>query len=233
MSQLVFALPRTAAYGRADFLASASNAAALGWLERWPDWPALALVVHGPPGSGKTHLAHLWVERAAAQIYLGRTLAESDCGAILGQRQPAVAVDDADRAATTALLHVFNAVAETGGSLLLTAHRPPGVWRPALADLDSRLRAVLAVGIELPDDSLLGAVLAKHFADRQVIVAPAVIDYLVGHMERSFAAAATLAAALDDAALRRGGAVTARLAAGVLAEAARQSSSSGNADGVT
>jgi chromosomal replication initiation ATPase DnaA len=233
MTQLVFELPRSAAYGRADFFTSASNAAALGWAERWPAWPASALVVHGPSGAGKTHLAYLWAERAAAKVHLGTTLAEADCGAILEQPQLAIAVDDADRAADTALLHVFNAVAETGGSLLLTAGQPPGVWRPALADLDSRLRAIPAVGIERPDDSLLGAVLAKHFADRQVIVAPMVIDYLVRHMERSFAAAAALAAALDEAALRRGGSVTTRLAARILAELANQSSSSGNADGVT
>lgn len=233
MSQLVFELSRTAAYGRADFFASASNAAALGWVERWPEWPAPALVLHGPSGAGKTHLAHLWAERAAAPVLAGAALAESDCARILAQRPPAIAVDDADRAADTALLHVANAVAETGGSLLLIARQPPGVWRPALADLNSRLRAMPAVAIELPDDSLLGAILAKHFADRQLIVAPAVIEYLVRHMERSFAAAAALAAALDEAALRRGGPVTIRLAAEILAETADQSSSSGSADGVT
>jgi chromosomal replication initiation ATPase DnaA len=231
MTQLVFDLAGATAYGRADFVASPSNSAALGWIDRWPAWPTPVLVVHGPRGSGKTHLAHLWCEHAGAELRAGAALTEADIAAVLSQRQPAIAVDDADRAADRALLHVFNVVVETRGSLLLIARHPPRVWHPALADLDSRLCAATAVGVELPDDALLAAVLTKHFADRQVRVAPAVVAYLVRRMERSLAAAAEIATALDYAALRRGGGVTVPLAAQILAEAAGQSSSSsGSAD---
>jgi chromosomal replication initiation ATPase DnaA len=234
MTQLVFDLAGAAACGRADFITSPSNAAALGWVERWPAWPASVLVVHGPEGSGKTHLAHLWCERAGAKLHLGAALAEADIAAVLSQRQPTVAVDNADRAANQTLLHVFNAVVETRGSLFLTARHPPGVWHPALADLASRLRTAAVVGIELPGDSLLAAVLAKHFADRQVRVTPAVVVYLVRHMERSLAAAGEIVAALDRAALRRGGRVNTRLAAEILTGGAgHSSSSSGSAESGT
>ncbi len=225
-TQMAFELAAPVGYTRADFFAAAGNAAALGWVERWPAWPGPVLVVHGPPGAGKTHLAHLWRDRANAGLFAGAALTAIDLGAILGQRQPRLVIDDAEDAADAALLHVFNAVVASEGWLLLTARKPPPLWRPRLADLDSRLRAVSAVGIELPDDRLLGAVLAKHFADRQLRVAPAVIDYLLRHMERSLAAAAIVAAALDRAALRAGGAVTARLAAKVLGDVAAQSSQS-------
>ena len=94
----------------------------------------------------------------------------------------------------------------------------PGAWQVRLPDLDSRLRAALSVGIGLPDDGLLGAVLAKHFADRQVRVGSEVIAYLVGHMERSLAAAGEIAAALDQLALSRGTAITVPLARRLLAE---------------
>jgi chromosomal replication initiation ATPase DnaA len=212
VSQLTFQLAGEAAFGRPDFVVSGSNAASLAWLDRWPDWPAPALLLHGPQGSGKTHLARLWCGRASAVLVSGDSLDETGVQRLLDQRDYRIAVDDADRAGEGPLLHLFNTCREGGGSLLLTARAPPGLWRVRLPDLSSRLRAAFAIGIGLPDDALLGAVLVKHFADRQVRVAPEVIAYLVGHMERSLAAAAEVAATLDQLALSRGGAITVPLA---------------------
>jgi chromosomal replication initiation ATPase DnaA len=74
------------------------------------------------------------------------------------------------------------------------------------------------VGIAPPDDALLAAVLVKHFADRQLRVAPEVFSYLVARMERSFAAAAAIAARLDRLALETRRPVTVKLAREVLTE---------------
>jgi len=54
MTQLTFDLPRRIGLSRTDFLISDSNAAAIGWIDRWPDWPSRALALHGPAGCGKT-----------------------------------------------------------------------------------------------------------------------------------------------------------------------------------
>ena len=199
MTQFALDLPFDAALGRADFLKSDCNAAALAKIERWPGWPAPALVLHGPSGSGKSHLAQLWRERSGGALIAGDKLAERDPSglAIL----PGVVVDDADRASEQALLHLFNCCQESGASLLIVAREAPAAWPIALPDLASRLRAAEAVGIGLPDDALLAAILVKHFADRQLRVEPEIVAYLVPRMERSFAAAAALAARLDRLAL--------------------------------
>jgi chromosomal replication initiation ATPase DnaA len=217
MKQLVFDLPWGQAFGRGDFFVSDSNAAAVRWIERWPEWPSPVLVLYGPRGAGKTHLAHLWCKRAAAILVEGATLDEAGLAQIIQRRSPRIAVDAADRAPEALLLHLYNAALEAGGSLLVNARQAQGAWRPALADLGSRLRAAPAAEIEPPDDPLLGAVLAKHFADRQVRVAREVVAYLVSRMERSLAAAGEIAAALDRAALSRSGAITIPLANRVLA----------------
>ena len=115
----------------------------------------------------------------------------------------------------------------------MAARQPPASWTIALPDLDSRLRGVLAIGIGLPDDALLGAVLVKHFADRQLHVAPEVIAYLLTHMERSFGAAAEMAARLDVVSLRERRAITVALARQLVSEAAVHSSSSARDSGVT
>src|SRR5260370_6866593 len=75
MRQLAIDLPHRPAFGRADFLVSECNAAALDWIERWPDWQAPAqspgLVLHGPARSGKSHLAHLWRSRSGGVLIAG------------------------------------------------------------------------------------------------------------------------------------------------------------------
>ncbi len=222
MTQLAFDLTGGEAFGRADFFVSDANAAALGWVDRWPQWPSPVLVLHGARGAGKTHLAHLWRQRAAAILVAGESLDHAHVDGIIAGSGTNFVVDDAEHAPETALLHLFNACLEAGGNLLLTSRQAAGSWRPALADLGSRLCAAPSVGIGGPDDALLAAVLAKHFADRQIRVASEVITYLVCHMERSFHAAGEISAALDHAALSGNRAITTRLANQVLAARANQ-----------
>ncbi len=223
--QLTFDLPRRISLSRSDFLISASNAAAVGWIDRWPDWPSPALALYGPSGCGKTHLAHLWCAQSSGVILPGETLNEEVVDRLVSEHRHRVAIDDADRASERALLHLYNSCSENRGDVLLAARHPPASWTFALPDLGSRLRAVLAIGIGPPDDALLGAVLIKHFADRQLRVAPEVVLYLVRHMERSFAAAADTAARLDSVSLSDRRAITVRLARRVLTEAGAHSSS--------
>jgi chromosomal replication initiation ATPase DnaA len=216
MLQLTFELPRRTAFGRADFLVSACNASAVGWIDRWPDWPGGAVLIQGEAGCGKTHLVHLWCERASAVSISGEDLDDEMVARLLNQGQHRIAIDGADRAAQRHLLHLYNWCLESGGSVLITACRRPAFWA-TLPDLGSRLRAALSTEIGPPDDALLAAVLVKHFADRQVRVAPEVVLFLVAQIERSFAAAAAVAELLDAVSLRDGRAITVPLVREVLA----------------
>jgi chromosomal replication initiation ATPase DnaA len=217
VEQLTFDLPCRAALGRADFFVSASNAAAVGWIDRWPDWPTGALLIHGADGCGKTHLAQLWCITASAEIVPGTTLDEERLKLLIDEGRHNVAVDNADRACEHALLHLYNWCLQSAGSVLMTALRPPASWPTALPDLHSRLHAALPVEIGLPDDPLLTAILIKHFADRQLSVDPAVVLYLVSRIERSFAAVAEMAERLDAVSLRDGRAITVPMARELLA----------------
>lgn len=216
--------------GAEDFLVADSNAAAVAWLDRWPDWPAPALVLHGPPGSGKTHLTQVWRHRSNAVTADAATLADADPLALISARG-AVAIDDAEAVCggegekgegERILFHLYNLAREQGGHLLLTARRPPSRWPILLPDLASRLRAAPAAAVAEPDDGLLGAVLVKLFADRQVRVGVEVVAYLLPRIERSFAAARRVVAALDAASLARRGPITVPLARAVLDELERQ-----------
>ncbi len=219
-AQLPLALDVRPALGREDFLVAPSNHAAVAWIDRWPDWPRSgptpAMVLCGPAGAGKTHLAHVWRTRSDAVMLTGPDIGAAAPELLDGKLN--CVVEDADRPAEeTALLHLFNHVGEQGGGLLLTAATSPVRWPTALADLASRLRAAPLAAIEAPDDALIEAVLVKQFGDRQLRVGPEVVSYLVPRIERSFAGVRHIVAALDSAALAAGRPVTVPLAGEVLA----------------
>lgn len=205
--------------GRQDFFVSPANAMALAAVEGWRGWPGGRLLLVGPGGAGKTHLAHIWAAEAGAVLIAAADLTGADLPGLLATG--AVGVEDAEGLAgnhgrEVALFHLHNLAAERGAALLLTAARPPRDWGMVLPDLASRMQAAPLTRLEPPDDALLSAVLVKLFADRQITVPPALIAYLISRMERSFAAARALVARLDAQALAEGRAITRPLASAVL-----------------
>lgn len=208
--QLAFDLPVRPALGRGDFFVSPANALALAQIDAG-GWPGGKLLLIGPEGAGKSHLAQVWAAENAAEILAADTLPETPTDTL------AVVVEDADRIAgnrrkETALFHLHNHVLARGGRLLITAASPPRRWGLILPDLASRMEATAQAGIAAPDDALLSAVLVKLFADRQIAVAPSLIPWLVRRMDRSFAAARAIVAELDARALAHGGPVTREIA---------------------
>jgi chromosomal replication initiation ATPase DnaA len=215
--QLAFDLPANEARTRADFLVAPSNALALEMLDGTANWPQARLILVGPEGSGKTHLAHVWATETGANLVQAEVLAGSEIDRLASGP---VALDNADRlagdaAGEAALFHLLNFMG-TKRPLLMTARTPPRDWGIALPDLFSRLQAAPIATLAAPDDALLSAVLVKLFTDRQVAVAANLIPYLVSRMPRQISAAQDLVAALDARALAEGRPITRQLAGDVL-----------------
>jgi chromosomal replication initiation ATPase DnaA len=201
--QLPLALGFSERFGREDFLAGPSNAAALALVERWPDWPARAVALVGPEGSGKSHLAAIWAKQAGARSIASHAIAPASVPVALATG--ALVIEDLreDACEEAALFHLINLAREQGDFLLVTARTPPSAWAMRLRDLASRLRALPVVTLAAPDDALLRAVMVKLFADRQLAVDEGLIGYLATRIERSFAAAREIVADLDREALRQ------------------------------
>ncbi|SEP01179.1 dnaA protein [Salinihabitans flavidus] len=216
--QLSLNLPARPALGRDDFFVTPANAVALGLIERWPDWSGRKLVLIGPEGAGKTHLTHVWAALSGGGIVAASDLPEADIPTLA--RSP-VAVEDVPaiagrRSAEQALFHLHNLVLAEGHSLLLSGQSEPGQWKLSLPDLASRMQGTTVARLDQPDDMLLTALLAKLFADRQLVPTPGTIPYLLRRMDRSFAAARALVERLDRASLSQKRPITRAFAAKVL-----------------
>jgi chromosomal replication initiation ATPase DnaA len=214
--QLTFDLPLEPRFGPEDFLVSPSNEAAYGLIERWPEWPDTALLLLGPRGSGKSHLAAIWAGNARAWTVDAFEVADGKVPHLVSNG--ALVIEDADRGDRdeAALFHLMNLARERKASVLLTAEAAPDRWNLRTPDLLSRLRLAPSIALEPPDDALLKAVLVKLFLDRQLVVDTSVVDYIALRIERSLARAAEIVAALDREALSRGRRISRPIAALVL-----------------
>lgn len=215
--QLPLEFGHRASTSRDDLVVSDPLSAAIGVVDIWPDWPSPIVILAGPTGAGKTHLGNIWKERAGA-VQVTASAGDNDalnhasCGPVL--------IEDIDRRGfdETMLFHLINTVRQHNNTMMITTRIWPAAWPVRLPDLVSRLRAVTIVEIGEPDDGLLGQVIEKLFADRQIVVDPKVVSYLVQRMERSLDAAQTIVGRMDQLALARRGKINRTLAAEVLAE---------------
>ncbi|MBU1211870.1 MAG: hypothetical protein KJ587_11425 [Alphaproteobacteria bacterium] len=195
--QLVLDLPHRSALDLEDFLVSRSNEAAIDLIDGEVHWPNGAALVVGPEGAGKSHLANVWRARTQAERLVAVEADEAAVqAAVAGGR---VIVEDLDEGISdeAALFHLLNIARQGRALVLFTSKLAPGDLRIALPDLRSRVKAMPMAVIAPPDEALLRAVLVKLFADRQLVVEPGVIGYLVVRMERSMAAANAIVAETD------------------------------------
>jgi chromosomal replication initiation ATPase DnaA len=217
--QLAFALPHAESLTRDDFLEGPANAAGLALIESWPDWPNRTMLLVGPEGAGKSHLAAIWSEQAGARSTTAHALTAAGVPGALATG--ALVVEDLRPSDfdERALFHLLNLAREDEASVLITARLPPSAFEIELRDLRSRLRAVPTVSLSPPDDQLLRALIVKFCADRQLTVDETVVSYLATRIERSFAAARRAVELLDTEALRLGRPITRALAADLLRDA--------------
>ena len=198
---------------------SLASAPALAFIDSWPHWPVAVAALHGPSGSGKSHLAAIWQARSSAQIVSAKELSGSSF--IRDAALPLI-VEDVDSAhvnpARDAALFSLLEHAQPDVPVLLTGHEPPPAWKTSLPDLASRFSALLAFLLWAPDDELLAAIARKLFNDRQLAVPDAVIERMVKSLERSPAAMRDFVAQADERALAEGRAINLALVRDMLAE---------------
>ena len=198
MQQEPFRLGKRTSYHECDFVVSECNRSAFGAITSGDNWPDGRQMLVGPSGSGKTHLACIWAARNSATMVQAREIGsrriphDARC-AVIEDIHLAVG----DRLCENRLFETLNRFSETGGQLLMTGTGRPVHWMTTLPDLHSRLAGTGMVTIELPDDSMLEFLFAKHFSDRQIVLRPALIRYISARCDRSYTAIMKAVSDLD------------------------------------
>jgi chromosomal replication initiation ATPase DnaA len=163
-----------------NLLISEPNRDAWDLLTRWESWPGRTLVLVGPSGSGKSHMAAAWLSKISA----------THAGALV--------LDDAEHYGDdAALAFLLDQVRDGGGPALLIGRRPPSAWVTQLPDLHSRLLALPVATVGEPDEQLLRGVLERLCKVRFIKLSDEAGAYLARHMDRSFEAAHALVDRLD------------------------------------
>jgi chromosomal replication initiation ATPase DnaA len=197
--------------GEEDFLVTPSNADAAAMIKE----PGTLLLL-GPKGSGKSHLARIWKTRNSADVIDFSALAP----AALGNKK-ALVWEDADQtdwnsASEARAFHLLNSAKENKITLLITASAAPAQWSLSLPDLRSRLLALPVAQLNAPDDALMAGLLLKHLNDRQLRVTEDVMDYLLARLPREGSKIAEAVKLLDEASLAHARAITVPLARDIL-----------------
>lgn len=214
--QIAFKFPLEPYLGREDFMVSKCNFEAFKMVDSWPEWPFFAICLYGPSGCGKTHLSRIFSDRVAVltnhpykipSIKAAHLSMETPFE-LFKQNHCLIIEDLNEKINEEALFHLYNLYRNEGGSILLTAPKAPARMKFSLPDLQSRLNIIPSIEINEPDDDMLSALIVKLFADRQLIVSPEIITYMIKNMKRSFSFCNKLVEEIDNTSLARKRAIT-------------------------
>ena len=202
-NQLSFSLPKKETLDRDNYFVSQANQGAVSLIEDWINWPSRKLILVGSEGSGKTHLGHLWASEVGATIINATTLMEQQVSEL--SKAPVLVEDineiQRNQPVEIVLFHLHNLLYSEGHSLLMTSQILPGRLSFSLKDLQSRIEASIIAKLHPVDDDLLGAILIKMFADRQIYFSDKLLTYVLSRVERSYTAAKLFVEEVDSKAM--------------------------------
>ncbi|MBB4076177.1 chromosomal replication initiation ATPase DnaA [Bartonella fuyuanensis] len=219
-TQLSLNFPHNPIFQFDDLVVTDSNRMAFQLIDRWPNWGLPIAVLVGKEGSGKTHFSGIWLQKANAFRIQHNEVDQAVAIASLGKSFLMEDID-AEEISETELFHLINSVKQANldarqATLLMTARTLPSAWNLKLNDLKSRLNSVMLVEMKQPDDALLTAVAFKFFSDKQLIVHPDTVYYLVSRCERSLFSLKRIIDSVDQLALQRKRKITRAVIAEVL-----------------
>jgi len=201
--QLILKFPEHRAYKREDFYVSPSNEEAFNFISSWPKWIKRIVNIFGPSGSGKSHLASILKSKTKCLQILPKDLSEN----IITEfktKEVLIIENFNEKISEQLLFSLWNIALQDNKYFLINSIKPISSYKFKLPDLISRIKSSLTIGIKLPSDDLISAIITKNFSDKQIVVEEKHIDYIIKRIDRSYEKISHFILTLDRYSLKKG-----------------------------
>ena len=201
--QLILKFPEHRAYKKEDFYVSPSNKEAYDFINNWPKWIKRIVNIFGPSGSGKSHLSSILKTKTKCLEISSSELNEN----IIFEfktKETLIIENFNEEIPEELLFSIWNVALQDNKYFLINSIKPINSYKFKLPDLISRIKSSLIIGIRLPNDDLIGAIIAKNFSDKQIMVEAKHIDYIIKRIDRSYENISRFILTLDTYSLKKG-----------------------------
>jgi len=201
--QLILKFPEHRAYKKEDFYVSPSNEEAFDFINSWPKWIKRIVNVFGPSGSGKSHLSSIVKNKTKCLEIFPEDLNEN----IISEfktREVLIIENFNNKISEKLLFSLWNIALQDNKYFLINSTKPINTYKFKLPDLLSRVKSTLTIGIKLPSDDLISAIIAKNFSDKQIKVEEKHIEYIIKRIDRSYEKISQFILILDRYSLKKG-----------------------------
>jgi len=201
--KLILKFPEHRAYKREDFYVSPSNQEAYDFINNWPKWIKRIVNIFGPSSSGKSHLSSILKTKTKCLEILANELNEN----IIFEfktKEVLIIENFNEKIPEELLFSLWNIALQDNKYFLINSIKPISSYKFKLPDLTSRIKSSLNIGIKLPSDDLISAIIAKNFSDKQIMVEEKHIDYIIKRIDRSYEKISQFILTLDRYSLKKG-----------------------------
>ena len=190
--QLALPLTFKTLKNRENFIVSDCNQSAVKLIDNIDLWKNSkrinsipAILIHGPPGCGKTHISSIFEQQndcitLSSIITKDIRLAEKGNNFIIDNFSPGKSFSP------EIVMHFLNEVTYNSGSVLFLSRLSAFDMQWELDDLNSRLRSIMSCEIKLPDEILLYSFLVKYADDKKLVLTDKQCIYIIERVERNF-----------------------------------------------
>tara|TARA_B100000795_G_C22629133_1_gene371921 strand:+ start:71 stop:769 length:699 start_codon:yes stop_codon:yes gene_type:complete len=190
--QLALPLTFKTLKNRENFIVSDCNQSAVKLIDNIDLWKNSkrinsipAILIHGPPGCGKTHISSIFEQQndcitLSSIITKDIRLAEKGNNFIIDNFYPGKSFSP------EIVMHFLNEVTYNSGSVLFLSRLSAFDMQWELDDLNSRLRSIMSCEIKLPDEILLYSFLVKYADDKKLVLTDKQCIYIIERVERNF-----------------------------------------------
>ncbi len=217
--QLYFEMPIKNSFGIEDFRVSNSNKLAFDLVCSLIKKEIFTGIIFGPPFSGKSHLCKILAEQVKNKKVITIEKIKEDiletidsCDFLIIENINNILEIDEENL----LFHAINFINQNEKQLLLTSQNSLSDINLNLEDLKSRLESMIGANISEPDDELMESIVIKIFNNRQLLITPLLLNYLMKRLDRSYKEINNFIEIIDKTSLKKGKKISVKLIKDIL-----------------